>query len=208
MESGFSAVADFLSPLVGIPSSEVYGDLIQILQLQGRGRVFDAYLGKFSGLNITARDLVSTYRKHTPVIRLHSNSLEAVRFARELTGRGVYLVTDGNRLVQRRKTDALGLNLEFEKKFYTRDYGISNEKPSPFVFQLIAEREGCSMKDLIYIGDDPTKDFAAVVGAGGIGIRVRQGRLAGRENTDKNAAQFELGDISEAMNILAKLCNE
>ena len=63
-----------------------------------------------------------------------------------------YIVTDGNKLVQKNKTSSLGIESYFKKIFYTHAYGIHNRKPSTYCFEKIKKIEKCAWNQMIYIG--------------------------------------------------------
>ena len=80
----------------------------------------------------------------------------------------LYLVTDGNKIVQKNKVEALGIKNLFKKIFITHRFGLKNAKPSLYCFKIIKKIEECTWSDMIYIGDNPHKDFVNLnkVGAG------------------------------------------
>ena len=88
------------------------------------------------------------------------------------------VVTDGHKIVQQNKIDALGLARFIRHAYVTHRYGIHNRKPSVRVFELLLRRERCAPGDLVYIGDDPSKDFRGLRPLGVRTIRVSTGRHA------------------------------
>ena len=96
----------------------------------------------------------------------------------ELRPRPLYLVTDGHKVVQQNKVDALGLAPYFRHAYLTHRYGIHHRKPSIRVFELMMRRERCAPRDIVYVGDDPSKDFRGIRPLGVHTLRVRTGRHA------------------------------
>lgn len=190
----------------GFESAEVVEDRLNILlQRDGRGKLLNSLIAESRFRGVTARRLLSIYRSHVPALELHAGALDLLEAANSISGGHTYLVTDGNRNVQKKKFAALGISDKFAKPFFTRDYGIRAEKPSHVVFDKIRIIEKCEMSDFIFIGDDPNKDFKYVVENGGYGIRIKQGRLAELESERINGPQFEVASVRNAQTLLESL---
>jgi putative hydrolase of the HAD superfamily len=95
-----------------------------------------------------------------------------------LAPRPLYVVTDGHKVVQKAKIDALGVAPYLRHAYITHRYGIKNRKPSTHVFELMMRRERCGPGELVYVGDDPSKDFVNLRPLGVHTVRVTTGRLA------------------------------
>jgi len=176
VHSGFRAVARALHQRWGTGEQEALDLMLRSLEQRGRGSQLDdvvAHLG-LTGRQSVA-ELVRVYRRHTPSIELPEQSRRALG---ALAPRPLYLVTDGHKLVQQAKIDALGIRPFFRHAYLTHRYGIANRKPSPRVFELIMRRERCPPGDLVYVGDDPVKDFRGIRPLGIHTIRVLSGRHA------------------------------
>ena len=85
------------------------------------------------------------------------------------------MVTDGNKIVQKKKIGALGLDKYFIKSLPTHEYGIAHAKPSTYVFNKILNWENVKPSQLIYVGDNPKKDFINLKREGFNTIRVLTG---------------------------------
>jgi putative hydrolase of the HAD superfamily len=88
----------------------------------------------------------------------------------------LYIVTDGNKLVQHRKLAALNLLSRVKRSFITHRFGIRHAKPSPYCFQRICALENTSPQQVIYIADNPVKDFVGIKPLGYKTIRVLTGQ--------------------------------
>lgn len=198
VSSGFDAVANFLDSTGVISADVARRFFLEALERDGRGRIFQSLIGEFRLRGISARTLVSVYRGHSPQISLDPASIPTLELCLDFCQGDVFLVTDGNRLVQRRKVRALGIEKYFRKLFFTRDYGLSAEKPSCKVFKEIQRLTNQSMSSFIFVGDDPTKDFECVLRNGGTAIRVMQGRLLDVVAHERLRPQFEVSNLSEA----------
>jgi putative hydrolase of the HAD superfamily len=116
-----------------------------------------------------------------------------------------YLVTDGNKKVQESKIKSLNIHRYFKKIFITHHYGIKNAKPSIYCFQKILELEKNNWKELIYVGDNPKKDFINLKKVGAITIRVKQGMYKNYMPKKNFDAEFEINKITELPKIISKL---
>jgi len=156
VNSGFNAVADYLQPLLNEESNNLNKKLLQLLKKNGRGSIFDQLLKDHNHFSKSlVKKCIAVYRSHKPKISLFSSALTIL----DNWDGPLYLVTDGNKLVQKRKVEALNIKQYFKKIYITHNFGVRNAKPSIHCFQKIKEQENCDWSDIIYIGDDPNKDF-------------------------------------------------
>ena len=197
VHSGFRAVATWLHDHAGVDAVEAYATMIESLEQHGRGKQFDDVLEHF-GLRSSAavRQAVAVYRGHVPAIELDPAAPGLLTDA----GRRwpLYLVTDGNHRVQARKVEALAVRPYFRHCYLTYRYGRSAEKPSPRVFELMAKREKVDTSQLVYVGDNPVKDFVGVRRLGGRTIRVLTGGHAdvvARRGYDADVTVDRLADV-------------
>jgi len=173
VESGFWAVANFAANEWQLEKQLVYDKLIHALDKTGRGRVFDTVLSHYDCLSKTnIRRCLGIYRRHKPSIDLHD---PGARCLARFKTYPMYLVTDGNKLVQHNKVLALGLQSRFKRIFITHRFGVDKAKPSPYCFNLIANEEGMPPERIFYIGDNPAKDFVGIKPLGFRTVRVLTG---------------------------------
>ncbi|MFL1524588.1 HAD family hydrolase [Pseudomonas sp. O230] len=172
--SGLGAVARHGEDVFGWNAERSLGLMLNVLEREGRGRVFDRWLeshGQLSKTRVT--ECVNVYRHHRP-------SLELFPAARVVLDRyrgqvPLYLVTDGHKIVQRNKVDALGLFSTFRRVLITHRFGIRHAKPSLHCFERIRQAEGCRWADMVYVGDNPSKDFVNLNPLGALTVRVQTG---------------------------------
>jgi len=204
VRSGFRAVASFLQREVpGAQADLCYAWMMDELERNGRGRVFDAVLERLG--SYTRRGVarcVQVYRKHSPDIRLFP---DAIRVLQTLEGRPMYIVTDGNPLVQAAKLRALGLNdgEAVRKCYLTRRYGLHHEKPSPFCFLRILQRERIPPERAVYVGDNPHKDFVGIKPLGFRTVRVKRGAYRSVVLDDAHEAETKVENLDEFLNWLS-----
>jgi putative hydrolase of the HAD superfamily len=174
VKSGFRAVAAMLAREYGVDPERAYRRMLAIVRREGRGRVFDRILAEAVGppSRRAVQACVTAYRLHRPSIRLSARGDAALRRHRD---RPLYLVTDGNKLVQARKVEALGLRGRFRRIFITHCYGRAAAKPSLVCFERIRRLERCAWSELAYVGDNPAKDFVGLNAVGALTVRVLTG---------------------------------
>lgn len=201
VQSGFRAVADYLQGTYGIPAMSSLDWMMQKLA-GGRGRIFDDLLMEFHLYNKkTVRKCLSVYHHHFPTIHL---SPEADACLKRFAKFPIYIVTDGNKLVQTNKLQALGLFSRANFCYVTHRYGIRNAKPSPYCFLKICEREKVQPQEVVYIGDNPQKDFVGLKPLGFKTIRVYQGQHKDVAKPSEFEADFGIKSLMELDEVLLK----
>jgi putative hydrolase of the HAD superfamily len=203
VRSGFRAVAAALHERWGVDEQEAFDTMWTSLRERGRGTQFDDVVAAFGlARRQSVAELVRVYRHHQPQISLPRESaavLEALR------PRPLYVVTDGHKIVQQAKIDALGIAPYLRHAYVTHRYGIGNRKPSTYVFELMMRRERCGPADLVYVGDDPNKDFRNLRPLGVHTIRVTTGRLAEAVVPAAEDAEWTVASIAAVPAIVAEL---
>ncbi|HTQ40744.1 MAG TPA: HAD family hydrolase [Pirellulales bacterium] len=172
-----------------------------------RGTVIDVALAQL-GVETTPKliaELVEIYRSHNPRLQLFPDARWVLEHFGTTTKMG--LLTDGFGRTQRNKVRALGLDSRFTATMYTDDLGPEQRKPSLVPFQKIAGALG--MQDepqcLVYVADNPKKDFIAPNQLGWLTIRIQRGsgEYSALEPVEKNhAAKCEIHTLEQLPNIL------
>jgi HAD superfamily hydrolase (TIGR01662 family) len=168
IRSGFRAVAMFLG-------NERYADKLwsffeakkpaidELLRQQNRKSDKDAVL--------------NVYRYHQPSIHLYDGVAEMLK---ELRNRGykIGIITDGRPDGQNNKITALGLKALVDDIIITDELGGPQfRKPCDISFRILQSRWKLSPSEIVYVGDNPTKDFQAPrqLGMKSIWFRNRDG---------------------------------
>ena len=204
--SGFNAVSKYLSLQFSLNEKKILISLKHDLKNHGRGKVFDNILQEN---NIYTKKLVkkciSVYRSHKPNIKI-TNQTEDVLKSLNLYNK--YIVTDGNKIVQKNKIKALKIGHHFKKIYITHNYGIKNSKPSTYCFHKILDDEKIlDKKKLVYIGDNPYKDFVNLKNEGFKTIRIINGHYKDIRLEKKFEAHYtikELNDIQKILKLVEK----
>lgn len=104
--------------------------------------------------------LLEVYRSHLPNLRL---SPSAVQTLKRLRRKGLYLgvISDGPLITQQQKAKALGLYQYVDHLRLTDSWGRQDWKPSRRAFEEIEQLSGYSGTQLVYVGDNLSKDFVA-----------------------------------------------
>ena len=192
--SGFRTVSEFLEKDEAIPKKIIFEYLKRRLK-NGRERIFNDLLDNFriySQKNL--KKCISVYRTHTPKIKLYSDAKDCLK---RLKNYPLYIVTDGNKIVQKNKIKALNLENHIKKTILTSNYGLRNSKPSTFCFQKICDMEKTSPTNLVYIGDDPHKDFVGLKREGFKTIRLFKGRFKNERLSKEFEADYKIKSLKE-----------
>jgi putative hydrolase of the HAD superfamily len=187
VESGFRAVARWGNVKFGWPENNSFGQMQSILAEHGRGSVFDLWLN-LNGARPTrylVNAAVNIYRHHQPNIHLPDQNRELLA---EMADRWpLYLLTDGHKIVQAKKIAALNVAHFFQGIYITHRYGLAAAKPSPRCLELIQRRTKAPWRQMVYVGDNPAKDFVTAKQLGILTIRV----LTGRHSYDLAMPNFD-----------------
>jgi len=201
VKSGLEFVANNVSLRLGLESSEFLNLFLKSLSI-GRSNVFDRALDELSLKNSrNIKQCVALYRGHIPKINLYPNALNIItKMANQYS---VYIVTDGNKLVQKIKLKALGLydSPIVKKAFITYRYGVKNAKPSPYCFNKIAQFESVEPKDIVYIADNAKKDFVGIKPLGYKTIRVLSGQHKDCCYGDEYEAEYIIDKLSNILSL-------
>ncbi len=189
VQEGFLEVANFISSISSKDKKYIFNYLIMDFHRNGRGKNFNntlSNLGVFSEEHLL--ECIRRYINFPRDLFLY-NGVRDVLCTR-LNSQS-YLVTDGNPVAQKNKVRCLGIEKCFKKIFYTGELGPSYHKPSARAFSDIKRIEKCNWNDIVYIGDNPYKDFVGIKPYGINTVRV----LNGAYRADRVPQEFEADTI-------------
>ena len=152
---GFWSVSIFLSKITNVDKKIIYYKILSFSKKNNK-RAFNMIL---ENLNLPKKYLVkllSIYRYSNKKLFLYEDAKYLLNF---LGYKRSFLITDGNKKMQAIKIKSLKISKYFKKIFITNQYGIKNNKPSIFCFEKIRKLEKTTFNNLVYIGDNPKKDF-------------------------------------------------
>lgn len=202
--SGFMNVSIILSKKYGISTDLLFKDMVDILNSQGRGKIFDQICEKYR-LEENIEDLVKIYRYNNPKILLYDDAYEVLNRFKSKYKLG--LITDGHRGAQWNKIKALDIEKYMDKIIVTDDYGKDYWKPSIKPFEIILEYFNMKPGESVYIGDNPNKDFLPCKELGINSIRIIR-PIGDHMKTfldEKHEADYNIKSLLELENILEEL---
>ena len=142
-------------------------------------------------------ELVRVYRNHVPRISPRPGVTELLT---ELANDNMLgIISDGFLPAQELKLDALGLRDFFDTVVFTEAISRESWKPSPAGFEALCKTLQIDAQHCTYVGDNPSKDFAA---PNSLGWRTIQLLLDGQIHSHKpsptgGAAQTVVKSIEE-----------
>lgn len=150
--SGFSAVAEYLG------DAAIADWLYQHFE-QGKPAI-NEYLNDVCMIDKKER-CVEIYRQHMPTISLYAGVRNLLSNLRDKAIR-LAIITDGRVEGQKNKIEALGLSELVDDIVITDELGgVQFRKPNDISYRIIQNRWRLPFEQIIYIGDNPTKDFIA-----------------------------------------------
>lgn len=152
---GFYKVALFLGKKKKISEKIILKKIFQIYRTEKK-YTFNKLL-KFYGENKKLLPkLIKIYRYSEKKIKIYK---DAEHLLQNIDKEKTFLITDGNKLMQEKKIKFLKIKKYFKKILKTNQYGFKYNKPSTYCFKIICKIMNTKMSDLVYIGDNPKKDF-------------------------------------------------
>lgn len=167
VKQAYKGVAKAMSESLHVNHADIWNRLnIEWLKVGSSGPVFQNVFQSFGTPEpdkAIIKECIKAYRESPLVLTLPDRGRTVLDYLRE-KGKTLYLVTDGNSDLQRRKIDALGLGEWFIYIAISGDYGRETQKPSTYMFERLAERVP-DIRKSIYCGDrDIDRRFAASAG--------------------------------------------
>lgn len=166
VHGAFEEVSKYLAKKYCIDCEKLYDTMLRLLRERGRGRIFNNICEMYK-LSEDIENLIKIYRNAAPQISLYEDAECFLKYCQGKYKLG--LITDGIYYVQWNKIKLLGIEGYFDAIIVTDDYGKDFWKPSTGPYVKIAEDLGVSLDNVVYIGDNPKKDFH---GARQLGIRT------------------------------------
>ncbi|MDA2327534.1 HAD family hydrolase [Bacillus cereus] len=159
IESGYKHISKLLSEKLQKDEQKLYQLLMDLFNENTRNvfnRVFDTF-----GISYTQNEimeLVEEYRNHTPIIQFFEDVLPCLKNLRS-KGINVGIITDGYANGQRQKLKALKAFNYFDEIIVTDELGRQYWKPHSKAFEIMKEKLDAKFDEMLYIGDNPEKDF-------------------------------------------------
>lgn len=175
VRSGFAAVGHHLAEISDVRADSVAAHLWNRFMSGERGRHFDELVASDPALRdrVSVAELVDVYRHHTPDIELLPGTRELLDELRS-SGRPTGVISDGALASQSAKVQALGLGeLVDGPVVLTDEWGRASWKPHPRAFLHVQQAWDLPPAEMVYVGDNPHKDFDAPRALGWACVRLR-----------------------------------
>ncbi len=155
--SGFKVVAAWMAEKIGIDPKIVLHELEKILTKFGASYpyMFDRLVERLDLNPDIVPELIRVFIEHEPDINCFDGVVPMLERLRKKYRLGI--LTDGRLSVQKKKVKALGLDKMIDKILYSDELGL--EKPAIELFQWYERTFFLKGRELIYVGDNPKKDF-------------------------------------------------
>lgn len=151
VRSGFKAVSDYLG--------DGYEEKLWEYFENGKPAIDD--LLKKLGRENEKQDVLNVYRYHKPNIHLYQDVRSVIQ---KLKNKGIKvgIITDGRPEGQHNKIEALQLDELVDDIIITDELGgVQFRKPCDIAFRIMQTKWRLPMSQLVYVGDNPAKDFQA-----------------------------------------------
>ena len=160
VEYGLKNAANGAETVYGIVNAN---EKIRSLYQESKVNVFDRLVNAetIKDKEIAVAGLVKAYRNCEPK-NLHCNP-GVLDLLKTLKKKGVRtgIITDGFADVQKSKIKALGIQEYIDKIVITDELGgVQCRKPNPIGFEKMLKMLDVKPQEMVYIGDNPNKDFA------------------------------------------------
>ena len=204
VKSGFRQVAINISKEYNLDIDKVYELLLDTFEEDSKN-VFNRVLDK---LNISyeiddIKKLVEIYRGHKPEIKLYD---DAKYILDTLYNKGIKLgmITDGYKITQRKKLEALNIDNYFECIVVTDELGREFWKPHSRSYEIMKDKLNLDYDEMVYVGDNVSKDFitANKLGMNTVFINRIEGVYSGIEMDDEYLANLEVANLKELENLI------
>lgn len=159
IKSGYKHISKILGRKLDKDEKELYELLLKLLG-ESSQNVFNRLLEKFE-FNYTRNDIlyfVEEYRNHLPKIVFFDDVLPFLDILKNKeikTG----IITDGYLNAQQQKIKAVGASNYFDNIIVTDELGREFWKPHPKPFEIMKHVLDVEYDEMVYIGDNPKKDF-------------------------------------------------
>lgn len=152
VRSGYKKIAEFLGREDA--TEKLWG------YFESGKQAIDAYLIE-NGEEDKKAECLKIYREQMPEIVLYDGVSEMIE---DLKAKGIKvgIITDGRPEGQRNKINALGLDRMIDDIIITDELGgIQFRKPCDIAFRIMQNRWRLPYEQIVYVGDNPNKDFLA-----------------------------------------------
>lgn len=202
--SGFRAVARWLEDQDLADAQGSFAVMRRCMQQLGPSHphLLDAALAALGLGHLGCEEPVRAFRGHRPTIDPFPGVEGMLADLRTRFRLG--LLTDGWATVQRGKVAALGLDAMFDCILYSDEWLL--HKPDPRLYHHFERVFGLQADQLVYVGDNPAKDFLAANQRGWITVRVQVGEHARKAAPSaRHDSHFSIAEVTALPQLLSNL---
>lgn len=170
----FKSVAEYLSKKFNLNFQEIYFSLLKEYDELNRAHPIDAVLKKYKIFSKKLlKKLIEVYRNTRTHSCLYKDTIPILKRAKKM-GLLTILVSDGKIEAQNKKIKNTGIKKYFSKVIFTYSFGENRKKPDPAPFKQILNELKVKGKEMIYVGDNPYRDFVEVKKLGIHTMRIKR----------------------------------
>lgn len=204
IQSGFTSIAGILSEQYNLLQDDVFSQLMCLFKESSTNvfnRWFDLHQIEYTSEYI--KELIGMYRNHIPNISLYKDAEVILKSLSEKKLK-LGIITDGYKVTQRHKLSALNINSYFDSIILTDEIGRDFWKPHARAYELAKEQLGVEFNEMMYIGDNVSKDFitAKKLGIKTIRIKRDEGVYASLEYGTEHQAHYEINSLEQVKNFI------
>lgn len=161
IKSGFEHIAYIYSDKYKFNNIEVFNILMALFN-ENTSNVFNRFYEKMN-IEYSIEDIkkdIFEYRNHIPKIQFFEDVIPTIN---DLKSKGIKLgmITDGYKETQRNKIKVLDLEKYIDYIIVTDELGREFWKPHQKSFIMMKDYFNVEYNEMVYIGDNPLKDFKA-----------------------------------------------
>lgn len=161
IKSGFEHIAYIYSDKYKFNNIEVFNILMDLFN-ENTSNVFNRFYEKMN-IEYSIEDIkkdIFEYRNHIPKIKFFEDVIPTIK---DLKSKGIKLgmITDGYKETQRNKIKVLDLEKYIDYIIVTDELGREFWKPHQKSFIMMKDYFNVEYNEMVYIGDNPLKDFKA-----------------------------------------------
>ena len=159
IKSGFQAISEYICKKYDLQFKKVLSELMTLSEVDSKNvfnRFFDENKIKYTKQEI--KKMITIYRNHRPNITFYEDVLDTVEQLKQNNIK-ISIITDGYIETQKSKLEAINAYEIFDAVIITEELGREYWKPHPKAFEIIKEKLNVNFEEMMYVGDNPEKDF-------------------------------------------------
>lgn len=204
--SGYKEVSIKLEVDTGINRNSIFKNLVELFKISPKN-VFNRFLDNidFNYSEEYIKELIDLYRNHDPDIKLLDES-KYILDALKDKGYKLGVITDGYKETQRKKINKIDSSY-FESIVVTDEIGREYWKPHEKPFLKAIEELKIDFCEMIYVGDNVSKDFvkANELGITTIGVKRETGIYRNITITDNYLPKYWIKSLYDLLELIEKI---